>query len=56
MGNSVHFDLTKLKYPVYSREENVDIASSHLVAVEGHGNVTGHSDDCTSEGGGWEKR
>lgn len=50
MGSGVHFDLTKLKYPSHSREENVDITSFHILAVEGHGNVIGDRDDCTSEG------
>lgn len=50
MGGGVHFDLTKLKYPFFSREENVDITSFHILAVEGRGNVVGDRDDCTSEG------
>jgi len=50
VGSSEHFELTKLKRS-FSRVKNVDVASSHLAAVEGHGNVIAHSYDSTSKGG-----
>lgn len=46
-GSAVHFDLAKLKYSSRSREKNVYITSLHFT-FEGHGNITGDSDNCTS--------
>ena len=50
-GIGIHFDLTKLKSFIFSGEVNVDVASSHLVAVEGHvRGICVCGDDCTTEG------
>ena len=54
--SGVHFDLTKYKGPICSREDDGHVASLHAAAVEDHGHVPGVSDDCTSEGGGGGKR